>query len=189
MSWALLWVSLQREAWDGSRRRARSSSFCPVAPCHEGGFVAARLPWPTWLPQPGDPTCASTWGFGVLCHRASDCDCYVTVWGPSQRSLLLDGGGPGWDPHELVALTDSAKSRPRRPSGWGSIGWESTPAPCKGRRQCCLSVGAGQGVRDGQRSVALLVAVWHYLGSERWLSLGSLDAQPIHHLPKQLLTV
>jgi len=99
-------------------------------------------------------------------------------------------GGANWDPHELVALTSSAEARPRRPLGWGGTGWGSSPAPREGRRQSCQAVGAGQGVSDGQRSVALLVAVWHYLVSESCsrVCLRSLDAQPVHQLPGQLLT-
>ena len=109
-----------------------SSSFCPLAPCHEGGFVAARLPWLTQLPQPRNPTCATRWllrapgNLGSIsagpAQQGSDCDSYVIERGPSQGWLLLDGVVPSGNvhcsPRGLVALTKPAEARPRRPSGW-----------------------------------------------------------------------
>lgn len=113
-----------------------------------------------YLPYPW--VAASTWGFGVPGGRASLAGkrlrSYVIEWDPSQGSLLLDGLLSAGTP--ISRLRSLTQQKPE-PLGVGGTGWGSTPAPCKGRRKPCLVVGVGQGVRDGQRSVALLVAVWH----------------------------
>lgn len=60
-------------------------------------------------------------------------------------------------PQGLDALTKPADHRPRSHPGWDGTGWETTH-PLQGKEAV---LAAGQGVRESQGSVALLVAVWH----------------------------
>lgn len=128
----------------------------PPAPCPDGDFVAAWLPWPTRLSQPRDPpylcyppAAASTWGFGTSCCRASS-DSYVIERGPAQGSLLLDGVVPSGNvpcsSHGLVALTKPAETRPRRPSGWGGYRVGEHPSPLQGCAAWPWEQGKGSGM-------------------------------------------
>lgn len=79
---------------------------------------------------------ASTWRFGVPRCRASSagqrlrrlCDRAGSISGIAAARW----GGLSWDPHELVALTNSAEARPRGPLGWEIQGGRAPQPPARG---------------------------------------------------------
>lgn len=107
----------------------------------------------------------------------------VSTWGfESPPCWVSSAHGSAWEcPHRGWMHSLNQQTTDPGVTQGGMVQGGRPPIPLQGKEAV---LGAGQGVRESQGSVALLVAVWHYLGSESWVSLclRNLDAVPIHQL-------